>query len=117
MRGGNADIGKQGIVEAGDEERNPHWLLLPMNLHNGHRAQTLCRLIPGSKLSAARRENLRGRMLRDGTHLPQAVQVAHANQLHQRIAMRRRLVRPGDYWYIERISQPLVKPCVSRSAA
>ena len=88
-----------------------------MNLHDGYRAQTLCRLIPGSKLSAARRENLRWRVMRDGTHLLQALKFAQTNQLHQRIALRRRLVRPGDYRHIERVSQPLVKPCVSRSAA
>jgi len=82
-----------------------------------HGAKALSRFAPLDELSSLWRKDVRGRVLRDGTHLREAVQFAQAHQLHQCIAMRRRLVRPGDHRHIERISQPLVQPCITRSTA
>jgi|SRR5438034_5175597 len=75
--------------------------ILSTNLHSNYSTEALRRLVPGGAPGGPRRENLRGRILRDGAHLPQVVQFAQAHQLHQCVAVRRRLIWPGDHWYVE----------------
>src|SRR5207248_3017945 len=48
QRSGDTHVGKQRIVEAGNEERNLHRPLLSMISYDGHSTETVRRLTPGA---------------------------------------------------------------------
>src|SRR5947209_827466 len=80
-------------------------------------AETMCRYVPGSKMYNPWLKNVCGHLLCDRAHLCQCLQFAQANQLHQRISVRCRLVGSGDHRHAKRVGQPLVEPGVACTTA